>query len=262
MAIWGMGVVLGPILGPLIGGWLTEDYSWRWVFFVNVPFGILAAIGIAATLPETTKQKLRFDMFGFATLSLGIGALQMMLDRGELKDWFSSTEIQIEAFIAAIGLFLFIAHTATAENTFISRGLFKDRNFVIGNIFIGMIGVVLFATLALMPPMLQGLMGYPVLAAGHRHRAPRRGNVGLDARRRSPGWQGRWALADRHRLRPVGHLSGVDVEHLAAGRRASDHLVGRDPGLRHGPGVCVAHHRHVRHAAGGSIAMKARRSST
>jgi DHA2 family multidrug resistance protein len=166
MAIWGMGVVLGPILGPLLGGWLTDDYSWRWVFFVNVPFGILAAIGIVVTLPETKKIRASFDYFGFTTLSLGIGALQLMLDRGELKDWFSSTEIQVEAFVAAIGLFLFIVHTATAEHTFISRGLFKDRNFVIGNIFIFMIGVVLFATLALFPPMLQGLMGYPVLAAG------------------------------------------------------------------------------------------------
>jgi DHA2 family multidrug resistance protein len=166
MAIWGMGVVLGPIVGPLLGGWLTEDYNWRWVFFVNVPFGILAAVGIAATLPETKKLKLPFDMFGFATLSIGIGALQLMLDRGELKDWFSSSEIQTEAFIAAIGLFLFVVHLLTAEHTFISRGLFKDRNFVIGNVFIFMVGVVLFATLALMPPMLQGLMGYPVLAAG------------------------------------------------------------------------------------------------
>jgi MFS transporter, DHA2 family, multidrug resistance protein len=131
-----------------------------------VPFGILAAIGIAATLPETKKLKIPFDYFGFATLSLGIGALQLMLDRGELKDWFASTEIQIEAFIAALGIFLFIVHTATAENTFISRGLFRDRNFVVGNVFIFMVGVVLFATLALMPPMMQGLMGYPVLVAG------------------------------------------------------------------------------------------------
>jgi DHA2 family multidrug resistance protein len=166
MAIWGMGVVLGPILGPVLGGWLTDDYSWRWVFYVNVPFGILAAIGIVATLPETEPRHSRFDFFGFTTLSLGIGALQLMLDRGALKDWFSSTEVQIEALLAAICLYLFLTHTVTAENTFISRALFKDRNFVVGNVFIFIVGVVLFATLALMPPLLQGLMGYPVLAAG------------------------------------------------------------------------------------------------
>ncbi len=166
MAVWGMGVVLGPILGPVLGGWLTDDYSWRWVFLVNVPFGILAAVGIAATLPETKPKKSTFDVFGFSMLSVGIGALQLMLDRGELKDWFSSTEICVEAVIAALGLFLFTVHTATAEHPFISRALFKDRNFLIGNVFIFMVGVVLFATLALMPALMQGLMGYPVLTAG------------------------------------------------------------------------------------------------
>ncbi|HEX5421608.1 MAG TPA: DHA2 family efflux MFS transporter permease subunit [Gammaproteobacteria bacterium] len=166
MAVWGMGVVLGPILGPVLGGWLTDDYSWRWVFYVNVPFGVLAALGIIASLPETQPRRSPFDFFGFATLSLGIGALQLMLDRGELKDWFSSTEIQIEALVAAIALFLFLTHTLTAENTFISRALFKDRSFVIGNIFIFIVGIVLFATLALLPPLLQNLMGYPVFEAG------------------------------------------------------------------------------------------------
>ncbi|MBX5460100.1 MAG: DHA2 family efflux MFS transporter permease subunit [Steroidobacteraceae bacterium] len=166
MAIWGMGVVLGPIVGPLLGGWLTEDYSWRWVFLVNVPFGILAAIGIAATLPETQPKRSTFDLFGFAMLSIGVGALQLMLDRGELKDWFASTEIRIEALVATLGLFLFIAHMLTTEHPFISRALFKDRNFVIGNVFIFMVGTVLFATLALLPAMMQGLMGYPVLTAG------------------------------------------------------------------------------------------------
>jgi DHA2 family multidrug resistance protein len=166
MAIWGMGVVLGPVIGPVLGGWLTDDYSWRWVFLVNIPFGILATIGIIATLPETKPKKMPFDMFGFAALSIGIGALQLMLDRGELKDWFSSTEIRIEALVAAVGIYLFITHMLTAEHPFISRGLFKDRNFVVGNIFIFMVGVVLFATLALMPSLMQGLMGYPVLTAG------------------------------------------------------------------------------------------------
>jgi DHA2 family multidrug resistance protein len=166
MAIWGMGVVLGPIVGPVLGGWLTEDYSWRWVFLVNIPFGILAMIGIIATLPETKAKKSPFDMFGFIALSVGVGALQLMLDRGELKDWFSSTEIQIEAVIAALGIFLFVSQMLTAEHPFISRALFKDRNFVVGNAFIFMVGVVLFATLALMPSLMQGLMGYPVLTAG------------------------------------------------------------------------------------------------
>ena len=166
MAIWGMGVVLGPIVGPVLGGWLTDDYSWRWVFLVNIPFGILATLGIMASLPETKPKKSTFDMFGFAALSIGIGALQLMLDRGELKDWFSSTEIRIEALVAAVGLYLFVTHMLTAEHPFISRGLFKDRNFVVGNVFIFMVGVVLFATLALMPSLMQGLMGYPVLTAG------------------------------------------------------------------------------------------------
>src|SRR5262245_36106502 len=107
-----------------------------------------------------------FDLFWFAALSIGVGALQLMLDRGELKDWFSSTEIRIEALVAALGLYLFITHMLTAEHPFISRALFKDRNFVIGSIFIFMVGIVLFATLALMPPLMQGLMGYSVLTAG------------------------------------------------------------------------------------------------
>ncbi len=189
-------------------------------------------------------------MFGFATLSLGIGALQMMLDRGELKDWFSSTEIQIEAFIAAIGLFLFIAHTATAENTFISRGLFKDRNFVVGNIFIGMIGVVLFATLALMPPMLQGLMGYPVLAAGIVT-APR--GVGtwvsmLVVGRLAGRVDARWLIA-------IGFgLSAISLEWMANFSpqvdSSPDHLVRRDPGLRHRAWrTCRSPSSRVRHAA-------------
>jgi MFS transporter, DHA2 family, multidrug resistance protein len=150
----------------VLGGWLTEDYNWRWVFFVNIPFGVLASLGIVAVLPETKAKKTPFDMFGFVALSIGIGALQLMLDRGELKDWFSSREIQLEAVVAAVGLYLFVTHMLTAEHPFISRGLFKDRNFVVGNVFIFMVGVVLFATLALLPSLMQGLMGYSVLTAG------------------------------------------------------------------------------------------------
>lgn len=166
MAIWGVGVTLGPVLGPVLGGWLTEDYSWRWVFFINVPIGIAAFLGLSASLPETKKILGRFDFFGFAMLSLSIGALQLFLDRGELNDWFNSREIIIEAMVACIALYYFLAHSFTHPHPFLSPALFADRNFVTANIFIFLIGVVLFATLALVPPMLQNEMRYPVILSG------------------------------------------------------------------------------------------------
>ena len=166
MAIWGVGVTMGPILGPMLGGWLTEDYSWRWVFYINVPIGILAFLSLSASMPETKKHHNPFDFYGFFTLSLGLGGLQMMLDRGELKGWFGSGEIVIESMVAVIGFYLFIVHTLTHKQPFVSPKLFKDRNFVASNIFIFLVGVVLFATLALVPPMLQHEMGYPVITTG------------------------------------------------------------------------------------------------
>ncbi|HEX3913381.1 MAG TPA: DHA2 family efflux MFS transporter permease subunit [Steroidobacteraceae bacterium] len=167
MAIWGMGVIIGPILGPALGGWLTENYNWRWVFYINVPFGILAFLGILSSVPETALRKSRFDFFGFTALSIGIGALQLMLDRGQLKDWFSSTEIWIEATIGVVGVYMFIVHMLTTTGPrFVSPALFKDRNFLTGNLFIFIVGVVLFATLALLPPLLQDLLDYPVVTTG------------------------------------------------------------------------------------------------
>ncbi|MBI1275166.1 DHA2 family efflux MFS transporter permease subunit [bacterium] len=166
MAMWGVGVTMGPILGPALGGWLTENYSWRWVFYINVPIGILAFLGLSAAMPETKKQISRFDFFGFITLSLALGALQLMLDRGELKDWFSSPEIVIECMVASIAFYLFVVHMLTFQKPFVSPELFADRNFLTGNVLIFVVGVVLFATLALLPPMLQHEMGYPVVLTG------------------------------------------------------------------------------------------------
>src|SRR5579871_362450 len=166
MAIWVMGVTVGPILGPALGGWLTDNYNWRWVFYINVPFGVLSFLGLLTFLRETPRRKLRFDFFGFVSLSLAIGALQLMLDRGQLKDWFGSTEICIYAIVAATAFYLFMVHSLTSREPFISPSLFKDRNFLTGNIFIFVVGLVLFATLALMPPLLQELMGYPVVTTG------------------------------------------------------------------------------------------------
>ncbi len=168
MAVWGAGIMVGPILGPAIGGWLTDNYSWRWVFYINLPIGILTCLGIAAFIQEHRHPKsTKFDFFGFATLSLGVGALQMMLDRGELKDWFGSAEIWVESIAALLGFYLFGAHTATTSKpSFLSRSLLTDRNFVAGSVFIFLVGVILYATMSLLPTMLQALFDYPVVTTG------------------------------------------------------------------------------------------------
>lgn len=166
MAIWGVGVMVGPILGPTLGGYLTEAYNWRWVFYINLPVGILTFLGLSAFLSESRLRNIRFDWFGFLALSVAIGSLQMMLDRGEQLDWFSSTEIVLELVLAALAFYLFLVHTFTVDHPFIDPHMFKDRNFSLGLLFIFMVGIILLATLALLTPYLQNLMGYPVLTAG------------------------------------------------------------------------------------------------
>jgi len=169
MAVWGMGVMIGPILGPTLGGWLTDAYDWRWVFFINVPVGALAFYGVWRYIPGVKAvRSMRFDLFGFATLSLAIGALQMLLDRGEQNDWFASRETWIEALLLAISFAYFVAHTALrpAGQSFFDYRLLKNPNYVTGLLFIAIVGMVLFATRALTPSMLQGLMGYPAAMAG------------------------------------------------------------------------------------------------
>ena len=168
MAVWGMGVIIGPIIGPALGGWLTDSYNWRWVFYINLPAGVLSAAGIAVFIHETGRaHRESFDFFGFATLSLAIGALQMMLDRGELKDWFGSSEIWIEATIAALGAYLFIVHTATAnERSFLNRELLKDKNCMTGTVMMFLFGIPLYGTMTLLPLMMQSLMNYPVVTTG------------------------------------------------------------------------------------------------
>lgn len=167
MAWWGVGVMVGPILGPTAGGFITEYYSWRWAFYINVPIGIIAWLGVTAFLPETTPQRdRRFDLFGFGLLGVGIGALQLCLDRGETLDWFTSPEIVIEALLAGICLYMFIVHMLTHRSPFLEPGLFRDRNFVAGTVFAFGVGMVLLATITLLPPFLQTLLGYPVSDVG------------------------------------------------------------------------------------------------
>lgn len=166
MGIWSMGVMVGPILGPTLGGWLTDAYSWRWVFYINVPLGVLSMIGIYLSMPEAETSKKRFDYWGFAYLALAVATLQLLLDRGEHVDWFDSLEIQLYAVLAVLGLYLFVVHSATSEEKFLSPALFRDRNLVAGLLFIFVMGVVLLATMALLPPFLQQWKGYPAVSAG------------------------------------------------------------------------------------------------
>jgi DHA2 family multidrug resistance protein len=166
-SIFGMGIMLGPIMGPTLGAWLTDQYSWHWVFLVNVPFGLIASVGLFIFMEETPpNSKLRFDWFGFAALAIGIGALQLALDRGEQVGWFDSNEIIAYAIISVVGVYYFFAHSLTTAEPFVRFDLFKDRNYASASIFMAVMAVVLFSTMALVSPFLQQVVGHPVLSAG------------------------------------------------------------------------------------------------
>ena len=167
MSLWGLGVMIGPIMGPILGGWLTEFYSWRWIFFINVPFGIVTVLGLMTFMDETeSNARLPFDWFGFAALGIAIGALQLMLDRGEHLGWFDSSEIVVTATVSAAAFYFFLAHTLTSPQPFIAFDIFKDRNFTIGLAFMFVCGMLLIASMALMAPFLQGVAGYPIVDVG------------------------------------------------------------------------------------------------
>ncbi len=167
MSIWTVGIMVGPILGPTLGAWLTETYDWRWVFFVNVPVGGLGLLGMWLFLPGTAAPRARrFDWLGFFALACGIAGLQLVLDRGETKDWFGSPEIIAEAIVSALGFYVFLLQLLLAHAPFISRRVFRNRNFSAAILLQFVVGIVLNSTSALFPPYFQGLGGYPVLLSG------------------------------------------------------------------------------------------------
>ncbi|HET8534281.1 MAG TPA: DHA2 family efflux MFS transporter permease subunit, partial [Sphingomicrobium sp.] len=166
MALFGGGVMIGPILGPVLGGWLTDSYNWRWVFLVNLPVGVLCFFLMTAFMPTTDTHKKRFDLFGFTLLAVALGALQLFLDRGQQQDWFDSWEIIIEMGIAIAGFWMFLVHTITSDHPLWDRAMFADRNFASALVFMVITGVLLLAGLALLPPLLQNLYGYSVLQSG------------------------------------------------------------------------------------------------
>ncbi|MFA6219184.1 MAG: DHA2 family efflux MFS transporter permease subunit [Erythrobacter sp.] len=166
MALWGMGIMIGPILGPVLGGWLTEQVNWRWVFFVNLPIGILSLSILLAQLPHRGATRRRFDLIGFALIGLALASFQMLLDRGQTLDWFDDKEIWLWTFLAVSAGWMSMIHFAMAKNPLFERALFADRNFAIALGFMLAIGVVMFATMALLPPMLQQLFSYDVIDTG------------------------------------------------------------------------------------------------
>ena len=167
MAIWGAGAILGPILGPALGGYFTEDFSWRWCFYINLPIGILAFLGVLFFISgDRLARAKKFDFLGFGMITIFIGAFQLVLDRGPSQDWFQSPEIWTETLLAVGSLWVFVVHTMTTNHPFFDKALMRDRNFVTASIFGFFVGILLFSTMALLPPMMQTLLGYPVLTSG------------------------------------------------------------------------------------------------
>src|SRR5258706_12314149 len=167
MALFGMSVMVGPVLGPVIGGWLTDHYSWRWVFYINVPIGALAFAGISIFMKETKISAAgRIGWFGFGSLSVPIAGMKWFLVLETQLYWFSSFEILIEATVCVSAFYIFLVHTFTAKDSFVNPKLFLDRNFSVGMLFIFIVGITYLASLALLTPYLQTLMGYPVVTAG------------------------------------------------------------------------------------------------
>lgn len=198
IALWGMGIIVGPVVGPVLGGYLTEVLDWRWVFFVNVPVGVVCLAILLAELPSRPLRRRRFDLFGFAMIGLALASLQLLLDRGNVVDWFTSPETWIYTGLTISCTWAAVIHLATAHNPLFDRHLFADINFIVSFLFLLIVGVTMFATLALLPPMLQHLFAYDVIDTG-LVLAPRGIGVmvtmqlsGLLLRR---GIDGRWLVA-------------------------------------------------------------------
>ena len=166
MAIYGAGIMVAPIIGPTLGGFLTEAFNWRWVFLVNLPVGILAFSMIWIFMPHENKHERPFDIFGFAMLAMSVGSLQLLLDRGSTIGWFDAPEAWIELGLTISGLWIFIVHCWTTEHPFVNLRMFADRNLSMGLLFIFVVGLTMFSGLTLLPPLMQNLMGYPVVETG------------------------------------------------------------------------------------------------
>jgi DHA2 family multidrug resistance protein len=169
MAFWGLGIVVAPILGPVLGGWLTDTYSWRWVFYINLPVGITSIIMTKMFVfdpPYIRQQQRGIDYWGIGMLALGIGALQIVLDKGQQDDWFESTFITTLIIISVVTLIALVIHELITEDPVIDLHVFKERSYAVGVFLMAIVGFVLYGSMVLLPIMLQTLLGYPSMQAG------------------------------------------------------------------------------------------------
>jgi DHA2 family multidrug resistance protein len=169
MAFWGLGIVVAPMLGPVLGGWLTDNYSWRWVFYINLPVGLASIIMTRLFIfdpPYIKRSSGGIDYWGIGMLAVGVGALQVVLDKGQEEDWFGSTWITVVAVIAAVGIGIFVLHELRTHNPVVRLRVFKDRTYAAGVFLMTMLGFVLYGSMLLLPLFLQTLLGYPALDAG------------------------------------------------------------------------------------------------
>ena len=169
MGFWALGIVVAPILGPVLGGWLTDNYSWRWVFYINIPVGIASIVMTKMYIfdpPYLKAESRKVDYWGIGMLAVGIGALQIVLDKGQEEDWFSSNMILILSIVAAVTLIALVWHLLTADEPIVDLRVFKERSYAVGVFLMTVVGFVLYGSMVLLPVMLQTLLGYPPLQAG------------------------------------------------------------------------------------------------
>jgi DHA2 family multidrug resistance protein len=169
MGFWGLGVVVAPILGPVLGGWLTDSYSWRWVFYINIPVGVASVVMTKLFIfdpPYLRQERRRVDYWGIGMLAVGIGTLQFVLDKGQEADWFASSLISGLAVVSAVTLVVLVIHLLRTDDPVVDLRVFKTRSYAVGVFLMTIVGFVLYGSLVLLPIMLQTLLGYPSLQAG------------------------------------------------------------------------------------------------
>lgn len=170
MAIYGMGVVVAPTIGPTLGGWITDNYSWRWIFLLNVPVGVISLLMISVLIVEPVRKKiaqaLRIDFIGLGLLGVGLGFLQIVLDKGQRDDWFGSPFIVWGTVVSVVALILLIVREMYTDNPVVDLHLFRDRNFAISTFMMYTLGFVLYSTTLLLPILMQTLMGYTAMESG------------------------------------------------------------------------------------------------